>query len=452
MEYMIRFTHVHEEFRLAEVKALAVLEGIDLEILSYSQASPICIVKLPSEEAASRLVRRSILVKAIYELWGMGSTYPELHASVRKTSQHLWPSYKKCSFKFSVDSFQASRPMKEQRELIESLSFLPFEGPIKMKDAEQEFYISEIWPQAALKRGIKDPEYIYFGRYIGGGIRDVIAKYDLKKRRYISTTSMDAELALITANITLADTGKLFYDPFTGTGGFMLAAAHFGAEAFGSDIDGRSIRGKGKATLLANFKQYALVNQFGDTFVADITNTPLRAARLFDGILCDPPYGVREGLKVLGSKYPTAPKVPIIKEGEDKPHHLQDDYIPPKRPYGFLQMLDDILDFAALSLVDNGRLSFWMPTANDEDVELSVPQHPWLVVTSVCTQAFNKWSRRLITYRRLPDSEVDKDIIRERRTEESGVSADDLNPFRKKYFKGFKPEDPPVATKEVNIS
>ncbi|RQM05759.1 hypothetical protein DH86_00004102 [Scytalidium sp. 3C] len=103
-------------------------------------------------------------------------------------------------------------------------------------------------------------------------------------------------------------------------------------------------------------------------------------------------------------------------------------------------MLDDILDFAALSLVDNGRLSFWMPTANDQDTELMIPQHPWLVVTSVCTQTFNRWSRRLITYRRLPDSEVDKELIRERRAKETGTTADDLNPFRKRYFEGFKAE------------
>jgi hypothetical protein len=36
MEYMIRFTQTHESFRLAEIKALAVLEDIELEILSYS--------------------------------------------------------------------------------------------------------------------------------------------------------------------------------------------------------------------------------------------------------------------------------------------------------------------------------------------------------------------------------------------------------------------------------
>lgn len=36
MEYMIRFLQVHETFRLAEIQALATLEGINLEIVSYN--------------------------------------------------------------------------------------------------------------------------------------------------------------------------------------------------------------------------------------------------------------------------------------------------------------------------------------------------------------------------------------------------------------------------------
>lgn len=66
------------------------------------------------------------------------------------------------------------------------------------------------------------------------------------------------------------------------------------------------------------------------------------------------------------------------------------EYIPPKRPYSFEAMLNDILDFAALSLVDNGRVSFWMPTANDEDVKLGIPTHSWLEIVSCCVQVFTK--------------------------------------------------------------
>ena len=335
MEYMIRFTQVHETFRLAEIQSLAILEGVKLEVLSYSSKvrpfssqskfpltvskSPFCAVKLESEEAATKLVRRSILAKAIYELWGIGSTYDDLFENVRAVSQHLWPLYKECSFKFSVDSFQGSRSTMEQRKLIEGFQFLSFEGPILMKGAEQEFCIAEEWQLDAAAFGVHAPQSVHLSRFLGASERDIIGKYDLKKRKYISTTSMDAELALVTANITLAAPGKLFYDPFVGTGSFTVACAHFGATAFGSDIDGRSIRGKGKTNLLANFVQYGLMEQFGDSFVADLTNTPLRVARLFDGIVCDPPYGVREGLKVLGSRDLTKGKKPVFREG--KAHH-----------------------------------------------------------------------------------------------------------------------------------
>ncbi len=53
-------------------------------------------------------------------------------------------------------------------------------------------------------------------------------------------------------------------------------------------------------------------------------------------------------------------------------------------------MLDDILNLASDTLVDDGRLSFWMPTANDEDQEIAVPTHPCLEIITVCTQTFQK--------------------------------------------------------------
>lgn len=53
-------------------------------------------------------------------------------------------------------------------------------------------------------------------------------------------------------------------------------------------------------------------------------------------------------------------------------------------------MLDDILQFAAETLVDDGRLSFWMPTSNDEDQDIPIPAHLYLERLSVCTQVFNK--------------------------------------------------------------
>jgi tRNA (guanine10-N2)-methyltransferase len=61
----------------------------------------------------------------------------------------------------------------------------------------------------------------------------------------------------------------------------------------------------GEKSVRGNFAQYGLLDNLVGMFSADLTNTPVRvpnARRLFDAIVCDPPYGVREGLKVLGCK------------------------------------------------------------------------------------------------------------------------------------------------------
>ena len=200
--------------------------------------------------------------------------------------------------------------------MIESFSYLGFNGPIVMRGAEETFCVFEEWDGSGMTL-----KQVWMGRLIARGSRDAIVTYDLKKRCYISTTSMDAELALVTANLTFAAPGKLIYDPFVGTGSFLVAAAHFGAYVSGSDIDGRSVRGKdGKRDVKANFKQYGLEGRFLDVWVADLTNSPLRAGRWLDGILCDPPYGVREGLKVLGTRDREKVKEVIFLENGEAAH------------------------------------------------------------------------------------------------------------------------------------
>jgi tRNA (guanine10-N2)-methyltransferase len=343
-----------------------------------------------------------------------------------------------------------------------------------MQDAETEFTVFEEWdltsshhrpgskPQDISATEVfsadgtpRVPSRLFFGRKVQSSSRHLIDKHNLKKRPYISTTSMDAELALLTANLALASPGGLFFDPFVGTGGFLVSAAEFGALTFGSDIDGRSFRGKGKGIergVGANFGRYGLGHGLGDCIISDLTNTPLRLGtalrgRWLDGILCDPPYGVREGLKVLGTRNS---KVEAGKTGvhmiNGVPVHMREGYIAPKKPYSFLQMLDDILDFAARTLVDNGRLAFWMPTANEEDQEIGTPAHLHLQLVHCCVQPFNKWSRRLLVYRRRQAAEIEEsaDMNGDRQVRQpkySASTADELNPFRKRYFQGFRPSE-----------
>ncbi|EEP80527.1 conserved hypothetical protein [Uncinocarpus reesii 1704] len=444
MEYLVRFAQVHESFRRPELEALAIVAGVDLEVIEYHEESPFCVIKVPDEKSARDLVSRSILVKSLYELWGRGQNYEEMHQDAQRRAKFEKPEYRTCSFKFDFDSYAGKRSSKEKIPLIQSFAYMGLEGPIIMANPDETFIVFELYdrriPVAKHKKDAAEPLRLYFGRWLADGARDVVDRYDLKKRSYISTTSMDSELSLVSANITLAAPGKVFYDPFVGTGSFCVAAAHFGAYTFGSDIDARSFKGQkeeGKPIgVVRNMLQYGLEANYLDAFTSDLTNTPFRDTSIFDGIICDPPYGIREGLKVLGTR--EGKNIgPVYVDGI--PTYTMEGYIHPKKPYSFEAMLDDILDFAARTLVPDGRLSFWMPTANDEDVELAIPANPYLELVSVCVQPFNKWSRRLLTYRRYPEGETPKyePRIKEAPT---GTTADELNAFRKKYFQRFTPK------------
>ena len=505
-QYLVRLSHSHETFRKPELESIASLLNISLSISDYRPTSPFCTIRFNSksetdgqsrqqqDDIARKFVSNSILSKSIYELYATGTTYDELHRNVRNLPGSTWTRYKDVSFKFSIDAFCGSRSMDQQREIVEGFSYLPLEGRIKLKNPEEEFMVFEEWElltpeeHSALNSGAepqqcnrattdetngstttslaslpsRKPRRLFFGRHIADSRRDLIIKHNLKKRPYISTTSMDAELALVTASLAKARAGALFLDPFTGTGGFMVAAAELGGIVLGADIDGRSFRGKGKGLekgVGANFKRYGLEGVFGDCVSADLTNSPFRlpgkpaekSARWLDGIICDPPYGVREGLKVLGRRAHdsngtngrTIHDGPYFVDGV--PSHTLPGFIAPKRPYSFNRMLSDIMDFAARSLVNGGRLAFWMPCANDADEDFPVPWHGMLELRHSCIQVFNKWSRRLLVYERFGGDVAEKFEDGEQGPSlktTAGHKADELNQFRRMYFRGFAGETP----------
>ncbi|KAI5800079.1 S-adenosyl-L-methionine-dependent methyltransferase [Geopyxis carbonaria] len=450
--YLIHFAQIHETFRRAELDALATLHSIPLQWHTYSATSPFALAVLPSPAAAALLVKRAILTKAIYTLWGSAGTPAALHTLLRARTPALAGPCMGRTFKFTIESYHLRRSAREQTALIESFSYLGLDGRIRMRGAELEFVVFEEFTAPTPGR---DPTLLWvaLGLRAGEGARGDIERFDLKKRSYIGTTSMDAELSLVTGNMALAAPGRVAYDPFCGTGSFLVACAHLGALTLGSDIDGRQVRGRKGRSVVGNMKQYGLTARYLDGFVSDLTNTPLRKGQWIDAVVCDPPYGVREGLKVLGHR--DAAKnggEPVVRNGVLR--HTEDDYVPPKKPYSFTAMLADILQFAVDYVVPGGRLCFWMPTENeDEHRKFDIPMHPQLKLVNVSVQEFNKWSRCLLTYSRRPGDEgLAEHLEMQRARAEAAVTdkldgtADELNDFRKKYFEGFRPSSTPTPT------
>lgn len=426
-KYLVFLAQAHENFRLCELKALADLYNIDVDFSNYSIHSPFLIVDLKSDQEAKLLVQRTILCRSVYELYGIGKDIEELNAQVQQNHPD-WSHYKHDSFRFDFQGYLGSRDRQSKVEVIEKFEYMGLKGPIKMKNAKHRFTVLDQYEPVDSHTRAAISKRIFFGRWICDSSRKIIEKYDLKRRRYIGTTSFDAELTLVSCNIAQATQGSLVYDPFVGTGSFLVAASHFGALTVGSDIDVRMLKGKSdKCSIDSNFKQYGTSHLYIDVMAVDFTNNSFRTDLKFDCIVCDPPYGVREGLKVLGSKNPEKikGKEDVIIDGVLA--HLRQNYIPPKKPYQFSSLLDDLLEFSSEHLRPQGRLCFWIPTANEDFEPTDIPHHADLKLIDECVQQFNKWSRRLLVYVRRPPGERGLH-----------VSATEKNEFRAKYFKGFK--------------
>merc|ERR1712100_651997 len=76
--YLVWFVHLHLDFRVPEFESLCATYNIEYELGDMDPLSPFMIVKLPSDEAATLVVKRSILIRGIYEIWGDAKDYVEI--------------------------------------------------------------------------------------------------------------------------------------------------------------------------------------------------------------------------------------------------------------------------------------------------------------------------------------------------------------------------------------
>ncbi|KAJ3219911.1 hypothetical protein HDU67_008440 [Dinochytrium kinnereticum] len=427
--FVVQFAQIHLDFRLAELESLAKLEAVDIQYdaSTLSIYSPFFFVKLRSREDAVKLITRSILIKEIIELWADANDFESLLKKVQNLPMEMREPYLTCSFKFLVTAFGSTLTVPEQVQRIERFSFLEFAGEIDLKNPSVIFKYYEDYGDYT-RRGLsaprEGPERCIFGILLATGNRAIVNRFDLKKRGYLGTTSMDAELSLIMANQALAKEGSMVLDPFVGTGSVILSAAHFGAYTMGSDIDGRQIRGKAKdsKSIKTNVAQYNLGSRVLDNIVTDIAHNPWRKTPLWDAIVCDPPYGVRAGARKIGVNDKMPPKTTFFKPNGDPK-------LPQTVPYELHEVILDLVSFAAEMMVPGGRLVYWLPTVPDEYHPSDIPSHPRLRVVANSEQFFGKWARRLITMEKLLESEPDADW------DKPEGDAPAHSRFRNKYFK-----------------
>ncbi|XP_031837594.1 tRNA (guanine(10)-N(2))-methyltransferase TRMT11 isoform X3 [Nomia melanderi] len=404
-QYLFWFAHEHVDFRVP----------------------PYWIVNLPSENIAHQIASRAVSVRSCIELWAHSKDYEDLHKKLRNypiTEIKKYGGPQK-SFKVIVETFCKHFSQSEKVNKIESFSYLPLEGPVKLDNPDTTLCYIEFYGLNPNK--IPDKPYeLFFGRWITNGQRDLIQKLSLKTRKFIGNTSMDPQLSLIMANQAQVQKGDIVLDPFVGTGSLLVAASHFGGYTLGTDIDYLMLHGRTRPTrkmqkirekdesIAANMKQYGTSSYYIDVVVSDFSVPLWRSDMTVDAIITDPPYGIREATEKIG----TTKLNPIIEE------HQASSHIPSKIDYGLPEIYKDLLSFSAKHLKIKGRLVCWFPLFRDQYSENQLPNHPCLELIANSEQVLSNYtSRRLLTYIKTKDPKESDEIM-----------CANLTDFRTKYF------------------
>ena len=161
-----------------------------------------------------------------------------------------------------------------------------------------------------------------------------------------------------------------------------------------------------------NFSDYGTLNQFLGVVAADFANPPWRPNFLFDAIVSDPPYGIRESSQHKSRR-----------QG-DATDNDEENSAPEK--YDLTSIYVDLLNFANVYLRVGGRLVFWMPTHIMTYDESLLPTHPCFKLFSNDEQQLNRTvSRRLLTMVKTRESTSD---------EKAQVNEKLFSNFRDLYF------------------
>ena len=413
--YVVVYRGAHGGFRVPEFDAArAGISGATLapadETMAFSRARRHCggdvgppLFMAASNATAAELAAvaaRSVLVRAVLELWGSGPTYgAAAEDAAARGFAPLAGTWRVCSMKVGAARGKtggaALRSLSDRKVLGELEPVLArLDGPVDLSEAADETVLVACDYDRAVDDHAHerpDPRTVYVGRLVARGDRATRLKFSLKTRPFVGTTTMDPETAALMARLARLEPGMAAVDPFAGTCGCLLAATHLtGAAATAADVDGDALRGA-----LANFDAAGLPRPTILECPVDALVGRLGGAA-FDAIVTDPPYGKRE--RIAG---------------------------------GDARWLEELLGLADDALKVGGRCVFFVPHGDDasaDDVAARVAARApgYAVEASAQQRLSGPWRRTLVVLR--------KETSAARSTK--GGARDDLGAELSDYWKG----------------
>ncbi len=259
----------HPTLPLAEVNATLSSEGLHSRLIGIH--GDVAIIE-SDEKIYSLLKRRSSMVLAAGKL--LYTTRPTVDSITRSTIEAMPELLGSHSLCVRVRRYQGAHPELGRSKLERDI------GSTILSKAPDDMRVDLNHPDTSLLGIITDDAFVL-------GVLQVTADrgaYDKRRPRtrpFFKPGVLAPRIARVFVNLSRLNSSKVFYDPFLGTGGFLVEACFVGRYAVGSDADLRMVNGARE-----NLKHYDFANF--DLFLSDAARIPLKR---IDCVSFDPPYG-----------------------------------------------------------------------------------------------------------------------------------------------------------------
>lgn len=219
IDVLVHFAGSWPNFRLAELDAVAETVGAKLRLDPAAVAefearlhldtceSLLLPVQVSDAAGAARIAARCVLVKECMHVWASGASWEALAARLRAYPRELAEPYllRGSTFRVNVTSVGKRLSDEERLAYIKALGpLLPWQGKVRMKGADHVFTIVVDFTRAiglvgpvgggvaaddagveprGEARGAAAAPHFHFARRVAEGRRDLVGKYDLKRRK-----------------------------------------------------------------------------------------------------------------------------------------------------------------------------------------------------------------------------------------------------------------------------
>lgn len=119
-----------------------------------------------NEIEAKKIAQRSCSLRFILELWSNSDKHTQFHQDLKKyVENHQVADHFAKPFRISVDTYNKHIKQQEKVEKIETLDYLPMNGPVNLKNPEVVWWYIEYYGVDPLKVP-SEPNQIMFGRWV----------------------------------------------------------------------------------------------------------------------------------------------------------------------------------------------------------------------------------------------------------------------------------------------